>query len=65
MVPKIAKICRFKGTSCFDRTLLPLPTATTDMELETRILIVEDHHATLDGLTLGLESQPGFKVVGF
>ncbi len=64
MVPKIAKICRFKGTSCFDRTLLPLPTATTDMELETRILIVEDHHATLDGLTLGLESQPGFKVVG-
>jgi two-component system, NarL family, response regulator LiaR len=31
---------------------------------ETRILIVEDHHATLDGLNLGLGMQPGFAVVG-
>jgi len=28
------------------------------------ILIVEDHHATMDGLTLGLSAQPDFNVVG-
>lgn len=33
------------------------------MSSETRLLIVEDHFATLDGLTLGL-SQFGFKVIG-
>lgn len=34
------------------------------MSAETKILIVEDHHATLDGLALGLGSQADFKVVG-
>lgn len=29
-----------------------------------RVLVVEDHHATLDGLTLGLASVPGLSVVG-
>jgi len=28
------------------------------------IVIVEDHHATMDGLTLGLSAQPDFEVVG-
>lgn len=34
------------------------------MSGETRILIVEDHHATLDGLTMGLNMEPDFTVVG-
>ena len=34
------------------------------MSTATRILIVEDHHATLDGLTMGLNHEPGFTVVG-
>ncbi|HEY9714439.1 MAG TPA: response regulator transcription factor [Chroococcales cyanobacterium] len=29
-----------------------------------KILVVEDHHATLDGLTLGLGREPGFEIVG-
>jgi DNA-binding NarL/FixJ family response regulator len=29
-----------------------------------KILVVEDHHATLDGLELGLSREPGFQIVG-
>ncbi|HEY9679945.1 MAG TPA: response regulator transcription factor [Drouetiella sp.] len=31
---------------------------------DIKILVVEDHHATLDGLELGLAREPGFKIVG-
>lgn len=31
---------------------------------EANVLIVEDHHATLDGLNLGLSNVPGLNVVG-
>lgn len=31
---------------------------------EAKVLIVEDHHATLDGLNLGLSKVPGLQVVG-
>ena len=34
------------------------------MSQPVSILIVEDHHATMDGLTLGLSAQPDFEVVG-
>ena len=34
------------------------------MSQPVSILIVEDHFATLDGLTLGLSAQPDFNVVG-
>jgi DNA-binding NarL/FixJ family response regulator len=36
---------------------------TAKIEL-AKVLIVEDHHATLDGLTLGLAGVPGLTVVG-
>ncbi len=29
-----------------------------------KILVVEDHHATLDGLEMGLSREPGFEIVG-
>jgi NarL family two-component system response regulator LiaR len=29
-----------------------------------KIIVVEDHHATLDGLELGLSREPDFKIVG-
>lgn len=29
-----------------------------------KILVVEDHHATLDGLEMGLSREPGFQIVG-
>jgi DNA-binding NarL/FixJ family response regulator len=29
-----------------------------------RVLVVEDHYATLDGLMAGLDREPGFEVVG-
>src|SRR5580658_7373922 len=34
------------------------------MQDPIKILIVEDHYATLDGLVLGLSIEPGFVVVG-
>src|SRR5580658_8241259 len=34
------------------------------MDEPIKILVVEDHFATLDGLVLGLSAEPNFKVVG-
>ena len=34
------------------------------MDPNVRILVVEDHFATLDGLVAGLAREPGFEVVG-
>jgi len=37
---------------------------TWNMNPDVRILVVEDHFATLDGLVAGLAREPCFEVVG-